>query len=120
MNTETAVRNPNHGTQAFPRYILHDRRIIVEKPDWATFAKLMPCPDGMGGTGAELKYAAELVRCANAYDDLVAALEGLTYWSERINALQHAGNTIKHSSWSELFDATNRARAALDAAGVTP
>jgi hypothetical protein len=45
--------------------------------------------------------------------DLLAALAELSYWSDRINSLQHAGMNILASTWSELWDATNKARAAL-------
>ena len=57
--------------------------------------------------------AAERDRLRHVNADLLAALAELSYWSDRINSLQHAGMNILASTWSELWDATNKARAAL-------
>jgi len=54
-----------------------------------------------------------IVRACNAHDDLLAALQELSYWSERVNGVHHCGLTVLPSTWSELYAATNAARAAI-------
>ncbi len=66
----------------------------------------------------EREMADKIVLAVNCHESLVEALKKLAYWSDRINSLQHAGNPILPSSWSELFAATNAARAALEKAGL--
>lgn len=52
-------------------------------------------------------------RLIAAAPDLADALENLRLCADRVNSLQHAGNRIDPSDWSDLYAAQNAAREVL-------
>jgi hypothetical protein len=64
----------------------------------------------------ELNYnanAAYIVQCVNSHALLVEALDNLMIQASMVNNLQHSGFTITKEMFGDLYDATNKARAAL-------
>ena len=57
--------------------------------------------------------AAYIVRAANAYPKLVAALQRLADASASVGNLDHAGMPVPAETWAEMYAANNQARAAL-------
>ena len=66
-----------------------------------------------GGKEEAEANAAYIVQACNAYPQLIEALTRLARISELINSVQHAHNPLNPSLWSELYMATQEARAAL-------
>ena len=62
-------------------------------------------------TGENSNANAKLIAAA---PELLTELRRLTEKVERANAIQHSGGAIEPEDWSELYQLTNEARAAID------
>jgi hypothetical protein len=60
--------------------------------------------------------AAERDRLRHVNAELLAALTRLTEKTERANAIQHSGGRLLAEDWSELYQLSNDARAAIQKA----
>lgn len=58
----------------------------------------------------EVRANARLIAAA---PELLEACRDLSYWSDQVNSLQHAGLSILPSTWVDLYQATNKAKAAI-------
>lgn len=68
--------------------------------------------DDQEGSGEDLAR----LTCIDAKEtisELLSALERLSEATKRANDIQHSGGEIQPKDWSELYDLTNEARAAI-------
>ena len=89
-----------------------DDLAILDSTNIGTLANINPENDG---PSAEDYANAQLIAAA---PELLAALDQLSEKTRRANDIQHRGGEILPEDWSELYDLTNEAQAAI--AKATP
>ena len=96
----------------------HKRTVLLNGTDWA---HQIEQPDHMphatvfdrAGHGADTPEAAANARLIASAPELLASLRIITDISQRINDIQHAGQTVYPDTWADLYQATNSAKAAI-------
>ena len=107
------------------RYAARDEQIIeFSHPNGGGLISFLPADDG--GLRVDVYCidrtvevdGPEIAVNASAFRELLEACDAVTTLAQRINDIQHAGQTVWPETWAELYHATNSAKAAI--AKATP